>query len=119
MIFPAPVLARLAAIRTRAIRDSEDWVRAHIYAMEDAAIEELGQIFLTAYRALSAALSDAFQRYNLGDKWTATDAGFRDRTEALLAQIEQEIERLTDAATRITFHASVRGYQAGYYGRAW
>lgn len=113
----ATTIARNAAIRFRAISESSDWLRSHLWAMEDAAVNELGQLYLNYYRELVNELMIAVERY--GGTWSASDAAFRARTEYLLSQIRDDVGRLTDETTARTFEAMVRGYGGGYYGTAW
>lgn len=116
---PVAAAARNAAIRTRAIQDAENFVRSHIWALEDAAINTLGDIYAGAFREMLVALTQTWLRYNTGDTWSASDVYFRERTEALLQQIVADVARLTDQVTATTFDAVLRGYSSGYYGRAW
>lgn len=111
--------ARDAAIRIAAIRAAEEYVRTRIWALEELAVAELGQLYLDAYRSMAAGLAEVFARYGTAENWRATDLAFRARTEALLQGISADIGRLTDRVTASVFDAAVRGYQAGYYGRAW
>src|SRR3990170_2917915 len=112
-------IARNKAIRFRAIRESMDYLRSHLWAMEDAAINSLGQLYLNYYRELYTELIIMAERYSVGATWSASDVMFRQRTEYLLAQIREDVVRLTDEAAAQTFEAIVRGYGGGYYGAAW
>src|SRR3990167_9791221 len=108
-----------SVIRNKAIEKSETFIRSRIWTLEDSAVNELGQLYLETYQKLASDLNLVWGRYGTGDKWSVSDAFYRDRTEALLDQIYDEIERLTDSATALTFDSAVRGYRGGYYGRAW
>lgn len=116
---PVTAAARNRAIREQAIREAEAYVRSRIWALEDAAVNTLGDLYLAAYRQMAAALAEAFARYSSGEAWSASDALFRLRTETLLSEIAAEVARLTDESVAATLAAVVRGYQAGYYGSAW
>lgn len=112
-------MARPAEIRNRAVTKSESYIRSRIWTLEDATIQELGQLYLDTYRKLSNQLNNVWARYGTGENWSATDLQYRNRTETLMDQIVREIEMLTDNATALTFDQAVRGYRGGYYGRAW
>lgn len=110
---------RSALMRQRAIRDAENYVRSHIWALEDAAINTLGDAYAAAYREMVGELTTTWLRYQTGETWSASDAAFRMRTESLLQQITVDVAQLTDRITADTFDAVLRGYAGGYYGRAW
>lgn len=111
--------ARNAAIRRRAVKEAEDFIRAHIWALEEAAVNTLYRIYEQAYREMARELVEVWQQYVSGETWSATDIYFRRRTEALLAQLEAEAERLMQAAFDESLRAAVMGWQADYYGGAW
>lgn len=101
------------------MREAEEYVRSHIWALEDAVANSLRELYLQAYNDLARALTLEFLHSAQGETWKATDPGFRARTEALLRQINAEMETLTRQAGAMTLDASIRAWGAGYYGRAW
>lgn len=105
--------------RLQALRDGEEYVRRHIWALEDAAAKTLYTAYQAAYARLGAALLDVFARQVPGDAWTAQDALFRARTESLMAQIEAEADGLQEEGLGTAYRASVAAYRAGFYGRGW
>ena len=116
---PITVIARNSAIRSRAVQEAEEFIRSHIWALENAAVNELYALYGETYRRLSEQLATTAIQYGAGETWSASDLAFRRRTDALLAQISAEIDRLSGEVMDRTLVASVRGYQAGYYGGAW
>lgn len=111
--------ARNRAIRERAIQEAEAFVRSHIFALEDAAINTLGDLYLDAYREMAQALSAIAAQYGAGEVWSASDVLFRQRTESLMQAIAADVARLTDVSAAQMMDATVRGYLAGYYGSGW
>ena len=99
--------ARQSAIRSRALYDAENFVRSHIWALEDAAINELYQIYLDAYGSMSAQLVETFTRYTSAETWLASDLAFRQRTETILAQINTDVTRLMAQSTDTAFNSAV------------
>ena len=112
-------LARLYAIRARAIQDAEQYVRSRIFALEQMTVNELYSVYLGVFGQLSGALMTTAMQYGAGEVWSFTDAAFRARTEQLLAQIDAEIRRLMQASTDAVMTAAFRAYQAGLYGAGW
>lgn len=108
-----------AAARSNAIAKAEQFVRSRIWTLEDATVDELGQLYLDSYRRLLNDLNLVWNRYGTGETWSAADTAYRQRTDALLTQIGREIARLTDETTALTFDQAVRGYRGAYYGGAW
>ena len=95
-------------------------MRSRIWLLEEQTVAELGELYVQAYRGMVGQLAEVMARYNAGaETWSHADLAFRARTESLLQGIGGEIARLTDRATAAVFDAAVRGYQAGWYGRAW
>jgi SPP1 gp7 family putative phage head morphogenesis protein len=101
------------------LRAAEEYVRRHIWALEQAAVNELYALYQQAYERMLMSLQAVFLQSVDGGRWTAADMRFRARTEYLLAQIEAEAERLMGAAAAQALTAAGLAYRAGYYGRAW
>lgn len=114
---PVSAAARLAAIRSATIRAAEEYVRTRIWLLEEQAVALLGQLYLDAYRSMAGQLAEVMAR--TGDVWRASDLAFRARTEALLQGISADMARLTDQVVAAVLESAIRGYQAGFYGRAW
>lgn len=123
MTFPNSPAERNAARRRKAMADAQQFTLTRIWAMEDAQIAELGQLYTDTYRSMAGTVADVTARYSdaygAPDTWSAADAMFRARTESLLSGIYAEVQRLTDAATAEVMDTAIRGYQGGYYGAAW
>lgn len=105
--------------RLRVILQDEQFVRSHIWALEDEAVRDLADIMRQARGEMSLSLVNVAGRYGTGEAWHATDAAFRVRTDELLMQIDRELEFLEQSAATNIFGHATRAYQAGYYGRAW
>jgi len=112
-------IARNSAIRSRAIQETEAYIRSRLWALEESAVNELYAIYRDSFERMAGRLRNVAAQYGAGETWSASDLTFRTRTEAALAQIGGELESLNSAAMDATLRASVRGYQAGYYGGAW
>lgn len=110
---------RQAEARRRTITQDEEYVRSHIWALEDRAVQDLFSLMLRARGNMTQALIDVAMRYGRGDTWNATDAHFRERTDELLRQIDAELNTLVDGSIDRTLADSIRAYQGGYHGRAW
>ena len=110
---------RQAEARRNTIAQDEQYVRSHIWALEDSAVRDLFQLMLQARMNMTQALIDVALRYGRGDTWNATDARFRERTDELLRQIDGELNTLVNGSIDRTLAASIRAYQGGYTGRAW
>lgn len=116
----AAILAeRNTARRQAAMRDAEEYVRTRIWRLEDDTIAELGQLYLDAYTQMAGQVAGLAARYGSDDTWSANDTVFRARTESVLDAIYAEVARLTDSVTAQVMDSAIRGYQGGYYGRAW
>src|SRR3990172_9383938 len=113
------VIARNSAIRARTIQEAEAYIRSRLWALEELAVNELYAIYREAFERMASRLRSVAAQYGAGETWSASDLAFRTRTEAVLAQIGSELESLNSAAMDAALRASVRGYQAGYYGGAW
>lgn len=101
------------------IGESSEWVRAHIFALEEQAVNELYRLYQQSYALLVRQLSDIWAQYVPGEKWTASDAAFAARAELLMRQITQEAARLSALSSDATLAHSVRAFQAGYHGSAY
>ena len=112
--------SRNADIRARQLADNIEYVRRHIYALDDNTAAQLLRMFQAAHGQLAALVG---QNYYGGSgengTWSATDAAFRQRTEMLLEQIRTQIKQLTSDAQLLTFGAAQDAYRASYYGQAW
>ena len=108
-----------AALRRKWIYDNEQFVRGRIWSLEESAVQSLIELFTDSRGRLQQGLTDVFDRYAPGGQWTAGDAAFRQRTEYLLAQIDNEVAGLMAASQDATLRAATLGYQGGFYGRAW
>lgn len=120
----APSGAAIAAERNsdrrqRAMLAAEEWVRTRIWRMEDDQIAALAQLYLEAYQEMAGGMAGMAARYGDAETWSASDANFRARTEAVLGGIYAEIARLTDAIQADVMDTAVRGWQGGAFGRAW
>lgn len=110
---------RARRLRRDATAEAAAFLRARVWALEETAAQMLGEEFGRANGELQAFLAELAGRYGVADAWTATDAGYRARTEALLAQIGAAAEELERRSADLGLNAAVRGYQAGYYGAAY
>lgn len=110
---------RNVARRQAAMRDAEEYVRTRIWRLEDDTIAELGQLYLEAYQQMAGQVAGIAARYGDVGSWSANDTVFRARTEALLNALNSEVARLTDSITAQVMDSAIRGFQGGYYGRAW
>lgn len=111
--------ARNSAIRDKAIRETEDWVRARIWTLEDAAANTLYGLYKAAYNDLAGKLTTLWMQAVDAETWSINDANSVARTEALLSLINAEVERLLAQSQEIALNAATSGYQGGFYGRAW
>ena len=109
----------LAARRRRWLHDGEEFVRGRIWSLEDATIQTLAELFIDSRGRMQNSLNEVFERTATSGQWTAGDIAFRQRTEYLLSQIDNEIVRLMAGAQDATLRAATLGYQGGFYGRAW
>ena len=76
-MMPPEQIARNAAIRDAAARANEEWVRRHIWALEDDTIRQLYDAFITIYGEISQRLISVFMNQVPGDTWQTTDPGYR------------------------------------------
>jgi|WetSurMetagenome_2_1015567.scaffolds.fasta_scaffold80378_3 SPP1 gp7 family putative phage head morphogenesis protein len=110
--YPKDVAARKAIIAR-----NDEYVKRHIYALEDRQAKLLKRELERARDEMSGKLVNAAMQH--GGEWSALDPNFRNRTEALMQQITVELDRLLQDAQNSTLNAMEQGYRAGYYGRAW
>ena len=108
-----------AAYRAQLLAEYEAYVRSHVWTLEEATVNTLYQEFIDAYQRIAAQLLDIWQRYGLGETWSATDATYRVRTDYLLSQISQILYELSSATEQYAFSASLTAFEAGMFGRAW
>lgn len=118
MPLSAAGLARQKATRDAAARAAEESVRRRLWDFEDATVRELYDAFLTVYGEVSQRLISIFMNSH-ADTWSLSDQGARQRTEALLSQIDASIGTLLGQVQDVVFAAAFRAYQAGALGRAW
>lgn len=111
--------SRNAEIRAKQIADNADYVRSHIYALDYKTSAQLTALFRDAHGQLAALLGQNYYGTGSEGTWSAGDTAFRQRTEALLSQVRQQIQGLVNQSQEITFSAAQDGYKAGYYGSAW
>lgn len=95
------------------IAAGNEYVAAHIYALEAATVRQLYDAYLQAYRDLKSQLEAAFAGQ---ETW---DASRSDRRDLLLAQIAQQMAQLDQQAAALTLTAAENGHSAGLYGAAW
>src|SRR3989304_2908065 len=98
-----------AALRRKWIYDNEQFVRGRIWSLEESAVQSLIELFTDSRGRLQQGLTDVFDRYAPGGQWTAGDAAFRQRTEYLLAQIDNEVAGLMAASQDATSRAGNQG----------
>ncbi len=112
-------VARQSTIRSHAIQEAEVFLRSHLWALEDAAVNDLYRLYIESYTRLAGQLAATAAQYGAGETWSASDQFFRQRTEALMAQVTAEAESLSASAAGLSLDISLRSYLAAYYGRAW
>src|SRR3990172_1239966 len=105
--------------RGKWISDDEQFVRGHIWSLEEAVAQELARLFLDSRARLQQSMNEVFERYATGGTWSASDVAFRQRTDYLMAQIEAESGRLIGQGQAATLFGAEQGYMGGAYGRAW
>lgn len=112
--------SRNAEKRARQLAQNAEYVRQHIYALDDMTALRLIQMFRDMHGQLAALVGQNYYgaRSENGN-WSANDPAFRQRTESLLSQIRTQIDQLTNNARVMTFDAAQDGYKAGFYGSAW
>lgn len=95
------------------IRDGNQFVAEHIYALEAQNVNELYRAYLQAYRDLQRDTAERFAAMVTGDTWSVADIAAR---EALMAQIAQRLAQLDELAAEQVLGYGIAGYRAGYYG---
>jgi SPP1 gp7 family putative phage head morphogenesis protein len=99
--------------------DADKYVAGHIYALENKTVNDLYAQYERAYLNLQIQLEAIAKRYGTGETWSASDAAFRERTEALVSQIMAEMRSLTNQSASTTLGAATASYEASFYGRGW
>lgn len=99
--------------------DADRYVQGHIYALENKTVNELYAQYERAYLNLQIQLEAVAKRYGTGETWSASDAAFRERTEALVSQIMAEMKALSRQSANTTLGAATASYEASFYGRGW
>src|SRR3990167_5104536 len=80
--------------RRQALLDAEEYIRAHIWRLEDNSINALYSQYAQAYQTMLAALESVWRNSVQADAWTASDAKFQERLNTLMGAIENEVQRL-------------------------
>jgi SPP1 gp7 family putative phage head morphogenesis protein len=97
------------------ITEGNQYVAAHIYALEAQTVNMLYQQYLLAYREMQSAMTALFQQLPNG-KWTIQNIAAR---EHLQNQIRQQMAVLGNIEGNVTFDAMLNGYKSGLAGAAW
>ncbi len=110
--------ARNRRIREAAILAAAAYVATRIWKLEDGTAGRVRAEVAVVYGRLQAELINIFSAQQL-DKWDASDPLFRQRTDALMADVYKEVKELTDTITTQALDGAIASYQASYYGAAW
>jgi SPP1 gp7 family putative phage head morphogenesis protein len=102
--------------RLEIIRRNDEYVRRHIYALEDAQARRLKAMLEQSRDKYSSALVNAIMQN--GGTW-AYDSNYNQRTAAMMRVITQELDDLIRDASGSTMTAMEAAYKGGYYGKAW
>lgn len=108
-----------AAQKRRQIQAATDFVRSRIITLENQYARALVPQYKRAYDELQAKLTKVWNQYVQGETWDAKDTQFRARTEYLMDQIADEMERLQRQVHDSLIDAQVQSFRATYYGQAW
>lgn len=101
------------------LNKADKFVIQHIYALEAQTVNALFAEYERAFNNMAIGLEGLQRQYGTGDKWSATDAGYRERTERLMQQLMAEMRGLTTRTEDMALKAAMDSYNAGYLGRAW
>lgn len=97
------------------IRRDNEYVSAHIYALEDATVRRLFEAYRQALTRMRANVSDIFMEVQ-GDQWSVDDIAARN---ALQAQIMAEMRALDPELADLILEAMLDGHYGAAYGQAW
>jgi SPP1 gp7 family putative phage head morphogenesis protein len=102
--------------RLEIIRRNDEYVRRHIYALEDRQAKALRAMLEQSRDKMSSGLLNAIMRN--GGTW-GYDTNYAQRTAAVMQQIAQELDDLLRNAQGGTLASMEAAYKGGYYGKAW
>jgi len=116
-----PASARHANARERrqALLDAEEYIRAHIWRLEDDSINALYSQYTQAYQTMLAALESVWRNSVEADVWTASDAKFQARLNTLMGAIENEVQRLGKNSSDFALEQAAAAWRGGFFGRAY
>src|SRR3989304_103710 len=113
---PSATYPRNAEKRRAIIAHNDEYVRRHIYALEDAQARQLKALLEQSRDRMSVSLLNAIMQN--GGLW-AYDSNYPNRTAAAMRGITQELDDLLRSVQDTTLGAMEDGYKGGYYGKAW
>lgn len=102
------------------ITQGQEFILGKIYALESQTVRSLFDEYRAAFRRMRESLNAAFgPPFTSGNKWSATDNAFRQRTEFLMAQLVGEMDVLTRLSSDLALDATENAFRAGAVGTAW
>jgi SPP1 gp7 family putative phage head morphogenesis protein len=102
--------------RLEIIRRNDEYVRRHIYALEDAQARQLRAMLEQSRDRMSSGLLNAIMQN--GGAWKY-DSNYMQRTGAAMQNITRELDDLFRNAQASTLAGMENAYKGGYYGKAW
>ena len=119
MTLPASAQHANARERRQALLDAEEYIRAHIWRLEDDSTNALYAMYMQAYRTMLDALESVWRNSVQADAWTASDAKFQARLNTLMGAIENEVQRLGKNSSDFALEQAAASFRVGYFGRAY
>lgn len=113
---PSIPYPRERARRLEIIRRNDEYVRRHIYALEDRQARQLANLLAASRDRMASGLMSAIA--SSGGAWDF-DQNYTQRTASAVQQITRELDDLLRDAQSSTLGAMEQGYKGGYYGKAW
>jgi len=119
MTLPASTQHANARERRQALLDAEEYIRAHIWRLEDDSTNALYAMYMQAYRTMLDALESVWRNSIQADAWTASDAKFQERLNTLMGAIENEVQRLGKNSSDFALEQATASFRGGFFGRAY
>lgn len=116
---PYPPGQRNRDARRNIIKQDGEWVRRRIYNLEDDQINALIDMLEVSRREMENQLLIISGRYGGAAEWSSSDVYFRERTDALMKQIGQQLDSLIPMAESSTLAQMEQAYKGGLYGTGW
>ena len=119
MALPASTRHTNARDRRQALLDAEEYIRSHLWRLEDDSVNALYSQYLQAYRSMLEALDSIWRNSVQADAWTASDSKFAARLNTLMGAIENEAQRLGKNASDFALEQAIAAFRGGFFGRAY